>query len=474
MAEGREPVGVLERLGLHVALGRRREKGASLFALLRGVAARWGWLLAFGVYVQQITVGSIRGDSPTSTGDYLLALLGFGLLFLVCTRWPRGWSAGRQRWLTWGGVALCVGLVAWIHQRNGQPFSWGRMDIIIILLAHASLVASVAWLLTRGRLRSLRWAFMAIPLLAHHQAMKPGWRAFGDTFDPWTAVLQWPKRALDLTWIVDTPLLNFAPLYDFTWLKFVSVVLIGTFVGDRLRGAENQEAAGPRVRPTRGRGLLYAGGGLAACLLVLVGFAYDTPALLEGAGGIWRQGWLLATLAVPCGAAAWWAAGRTEQAPGDALLRYLAGFGTLLLVAGLLAEPWEGGIKKGPPATLSYYLISAAMSVLLLGVLAWAIDRRGTPRWPWGLLILNGQNPMLAYVAIRNLVAPLMGLPLLLWLGGSGPASVEAWMTQRWFHVADAGGDPLPWVLFLWGLSKTLLLAVAVALLTRGRVVWRV
>lgn len=159
---------------------------------------------------------------------------------------------------------------------------------------------------------------------------------------------------------------------------------------------------------------------------------------------------------------------RHARTPMEQLIRSLYRCGALWLVLGLCAEPFEGGISKGPPATISYYLVALGLSVLLLAVFTIWIDALGR-RKSLSLLVLNGQNPMLAYVGIRNLLAPLVMLPLLAPLAGVVPGivngSINAWA------VGLLTGSP--WMLLIWSILQTLLLAAAVAGFTRLRVVWR-
>ena len=69
------------------------------------------------------------------------------------------------------------------------------------------------------------------------------------------------------------------------------------------------------------------------------------------------------------------------------------------------------------------------------------------------LLIDNGQNPMIAYVGLGNLIRPVFGLL----------------MIDRLINVIT----PTPWLGFLRGVFYTLFLAFIVRLFTRSKLFWR-
>jgi len=118
---------------------------------------------------------------------------------------------------------------------------------------------------------------------------------------------------------------------------------------------------------------------------------------------------------------------------------------------GLLLESYEGGIKKDHP-TLSYYFVTTGLGIFTLVALGTCISHFDSRRL-WGLAIANGQNPLLAYAGISNLLAPLVAL------SGLG--------------MLLANNPDTPWLGFVGACIKTLLLALIVAMLTRRRVIWR-
>ncbi|MFN4892542.1 MAG: DUF5009 domain-containing protein, partial [Bacteroidota bacterium] len=82
--------------------------------------------------------------------------------------------------------------------------------------------------------------------------------------------------------------------------------------------------------------------------------------------------------------------------------------GAYLLLLGLSFEAFEGGIKKDP-SNYSYYFVCSGLAFVALIVLeSWQFDP--LLRSPLRYLSLQGQNPMVAYVAGSLLLLPLMTL----------------------------------------------------------------
>lgn len=158
--------------------------------------------------------------------------------------------------------------------------------------------------------------------------------------------------------------------------------------------------------------------------------------------------------------ALWFTQGRTR-------LRSIQAWGWGMLVIGILCTGL-GGIKKDP-ATLSYLLIAAAISILLYGFidglravtvqheadvqrtkdLDFEVEQKERP----GFLALVGQNPIFAYLGMTNL------LPAAVILSG-----LDAWAKSQ---------DWTPWGFAGYGLALTLALGAIVAVLSQCRIYFR-
>lgn len=121
------------------------------------------------------------------------------------------------------------------------------------------------------------------------------------------------------------------------------------------------------------------------------------------------------------------------------------------IILGLFFEPYEGGIKKDK-ATISYYFITSGMSILLIIFFSIFIDIFNKQKW-FKLLIENGQNPMIAYAGINNLIIPIFYLTGMMFLLNKYAIT--------------------PWLGFVKGLIITIFLTLAVSLFTRLKIIWR-
>ena len=530
---------------LPMAMGRRLDEGVSKLALLRTIVGRWLMLIVFAVLIHEANPPSFEGQDENARR--LLALAGFVVVFLFYARWPASVPAGVQRSLRLGtGAALLLLATAYVTQQNavaartsrpGLLFNWGQSDTIILVLAHCYLVAAVVWLFT-SRVGWLRLAIVApFLLIAHYVAISPStypdWLWMGDWSTravmhthggDWTIgqLAQSPKRALDLAlwfppltaaaatqpWLAK--LVNFAPLWDFTWYKYAWLVFPGTLVGDWVRRWSAQTRPIADASP---RDDVSAVSGTAVDPSIPTTQAIDAPLVISepirpypatlvfaltvaltvavccglrsygfktlGVGGPLGTPWAALTLGLPLLAGtAWLVLSRADATLW--LLRRLCCSGAAVLVVGLALAclPWrdshsgffEGGVSKGPPSTLSYYWTSAGLCMLLLMGLLGVLDLRPSPRRRrLGLLEANGQNPLLVYFLAHVVINALFGITIFAAFHRAGEG-------EWWSHVQSLEGlnqTTRPWSGALWGAAKTLLMAGAVWLCTRRRIYWR-
>ncbi len=76
-----------------IALGRRLQRGAGTRNLVLHIFERTFLLAFFAIYIQHIRPNIL--DPQQGTGSWLLALLGFLLLFSIFTRLPTRWSTSK-------------------------------------------------------------------------------------------------------------------------------------------------------------------------------------------------------------------------------------------------------------------------------------------------------------------------------------------------------------------------------------------
>lgn len=431
------------------ALSSRLKKGVPMWQIVAGIFGRGASLVAFAIYARHIAPWDLSKEPTVWT--HLTSLLAFAILFPIYMRLPDSWSKNAV-WFTRsaGLVAACV-LLSQLRCPDGTGFRVTRSDIILLVLSNMAVWGSLIWLLTRN---NLIWRFGAMGLVAAAiWADKVPGSWVNTVFTPQlpAAVAAFCKENFgfsDLTWF-----------YQFRFTKYLLVVLPGTIVGDLLmqwmKRSENAD--------DHGRGSLPIGLLSIFCLLVVIWMHVG----LHGR-------WVFATAisVIPLTALVHYYLSTLPTAnKTDAFLKALFGWGAFWLALGLLCEPLEGGIKKDN-STMSYYFVSTGISIMILVCFTVWIDLYRKERWFW-LLIANGQNPMLAYVGIRNLLAPVVNIiPV-------GATSLENWafsvlggevVTRNGQVVADVWRY---WRMFIWSLTKTLAFSTVVGLCTRFKIIWR-
>jgi hypothetical protein len=314
-----------------------------------------------------------------------------------------------------------VALLALLRYPGGKGFSLERSDIIIVVLANMAVFGSLLWWLTRTNLL-LRLGVLGI-LVAVRLSNMPhpveGWVS-----DIW--------RWSPLPW-----------MYRLYYLQYLFIVVPGTIAGDLLREWMGQDEANRAPAP----------GGPTAWSLP----RYSAIGLLMLCLPVWlvvglKARWLVATTltALALCAAGWWL--MSKPANGiERLFHRLFNWAVYWLALGLFFEPYEGGIKKDR-ATMSYYFVAAGCAICVLIGLSILIDVLRRRRWVQ-LLVENGQNPMIAYAGINNLIIPVLALT-----------------TANKFL---ASLDSSPWLGFAHGAIITLLLALSVSFFTKRRIFWR-
>ena len=99
----------------------------------------------------------------------------------------------------------------------------------------------------------------------------------------------------------------------------------------------------------------------------------------------------------------------------ERMLRSLFIWGSAWIALGMFLEPFEGGIKK-VPETLSYFVIVAGVTTMLLVSLTALVDGLGKRKWV-ATLIDVGHNPLMMYVIFSvlmnsalEMIPPLRGV----------------------------------------------------------------
>lgn len=478
-----------------LALTRVIELRRSAAETILHVLGRWFMLILFAVLVIHLSPVFMKSSVPNA--GRLIVIASFLLAFLFFVRWPPGTPIAAQRTIRLTALGGMVALVVAYAVRNQSSVDWAKSDRIILVLAHTYLVASIAWMLTR-RHPGIRFVVLIpLMLLAHYMQFN------GDAFasrqwlgtEPFelvspvvTAVSAGLNVPSKLTFLQGTgawetyvaPLFNLSGLWQFSWYKYLFVVIPGTIAGDWLvawstrRTISNTpfEPDAHRLRPsswtlpvvTLLAAVLFVGLRHAGYPLMTIGGPLKTPwlALLLGVPALV----LLGKCVLPTAYGSLW------------ITRRLFYLGSAFLLTGLVLAClpnvvsgngyFEGGISKGPPATLSFYFVSVGLCTFLLMALATIFDYDFNYGPLSSLLGANGQNAMLAYYFSHTVLGALTTLSIFSLFDnpfGPGVESIDDFFVN-YLKLT-------PWLLACWAAVKTLFVAVVVWSFSAMRLYWR-
>jgi len=396
-----------------LALSKKIKNGKVSWDLILQILKR-GVLLAFFAIVIQHLRPHVLSKSPDAV-TYAIALLGFGLLFLIFWRFPASFSKTRIYALRGAGYVGIAAIMALVTYPDGSGFKLSRFDIIIAVLANVSVFGSLIWIFTPGN-----WLWR-LGIMALIFAVRLATNS-GEGFIKDLGTLQ-PSG-----WV-----------FNVNFLKYLFVVIPGTIAGDMIVKMMNLKSDDPKEN-------FSSYSGLSVLLAILMaGFTLVSLVTLYN-----RWVWEGFTVGLLMLAISWYIL-RDMNGNYFAILKQLFLWGAFWFVLGFLLEPFEGGIKKDH-STMSYYFLTSGLALFFIIFSSVIIDFFSKRAW-MGLLIDSGQNPMIAYAGGGNLITPILGL-----LG------IEALMAQYF---------TTPFLGFLKGLIVTLALAYIVKLFTRYKVFWR-
>lgn len=396
-----------------LALSKKIKDGKVSWDLVFQIFKR-GLLLAFFAIIIQHLRPHVLSKSPDGI-TYAIALLGFGLLFLIFWRLPASFSKTRTYALRGAGFVGIVAVMALVTYPDGSGFKFSRFDIIIAVLANVSVAGSLIWIFTR---ENWLWRLGIMVLIFAVRLSNNS----GEGFIKDLATFQ-PSG-----WV-----------FNVNFLKYLFVVIPGTIAGDIIVKMMKLKSEDLKENFNN-----YSG--LSVLLAILVaGFTLVSLVTLYNRW-VW-EGFATGLLML---AISWYIL-RDLNGNYFAILKQFFLWGAFWFVLGFLLEPFEGGIKKDH-STMSYYFLTSGLALFFIIFASIIIDFFSKRAW-MGLLIDSGQNPMIAYAGGGNLITPILGL-----LG------IEALMGEYF---------TTPFLGFLKGLIVTLALAWIVKLFTKYKVFWR-
>lgn len=399
-------------------------------------------LIFFAIFVQHIRpyhfARNIWG-SETSYLAWLIGLLGFLILFMIYLRAPKTWPFWLRVIIKVFGWAAALSFLIFVKYPDGSGFKPERMDIIIMLLANMVFFGSIIYCLTRKNPMA-RLAVMAvfIGMRLVHMQWDISLAIGGQEAVRNIPYIQHLFNGVDYSWL--DKIWDYSPakwLYNFSWLKYLLIVLPGTIAGEQIK----EWLSSPKNKNAKINSITLVVLSILALAIVVVSLI-----------GMYTRHVFMSSMIIFALCLISWFMIRKPKNSNEKLLKNLIVWGSMWLILGLIFEPFGGGIKKDN-STLSYYFLTTGLAYYMLILFVIWIDML-KKQTLFNLLIHNGQNPMIAYVGMMNLIIPILYL-----------VHIFPWLKD----ITQA----YPWLGFLLSFSQMLLLALIVAFFTRKRLFWR-
>jgi predicted acyltransferase len=396
-----------------LAIRKKLENGISIKVIICEIITRGLLLAGFAIFIQHVKP-FVLSENP-GTLNWLTGIAGFIILFPILLRT----SGSVKPYIKWGiktaGVFLAVFLLCILRYPNGTGFLLTRSDIIILVLANVAFFGSLLWLATKDNLL-LRIGIMGVLIAIRlTQNVDGSWN-------------HWLWNSSPFPW-----------LYKLYYLQYLFIIIPGTILGDQIYKwiKENKTIS------TKGTSL-------PSSFMYTLGFLMSVIPVINVIGLFSRQ--IIATLiADTLFISAGYMIFSTANAEYEKLLKSIFNWGVYWLILGLFFEAYEGGIKKDHP-TMSYYFVTSGLAIFTYIGLSVLIDHFRKSRY-LNIIIENGQNPMIAYIAGSNFIMPILALTSV------GNLLSELLST--------------PWLGFIKGVIFTCLVALLTSFFTNKKLYWR-
>lgn len=337
------------------AMNKKISKGAGKGEIVFGLLKRWLTLMVFSLVAGNAYRIPSAGISPVLAN--LMTIAVWGALFLALTRFRFKKDAANTA-MNLAGVLLIAGIGLTISLLPGGKISREYSDVIIMILGYVSLFGGLIWLLTRNSHKA-RWSIFGI-ILAIKAAASYRPEIFSSM--PSLQGMEW--------------------IFSFSFLQYLLIAIPGSVAGDMILARKNE-------RPTEnGKGSITAA---AICLIALVFQLW----------GLFTRHIAADAAFTLCAAAVLFLTYRRKSLWTD-----IAATGFILLIAGILFDPIDGGIRKDY-CNISYLLVTSGMAMIATGVLVFLETAYGMR---FKALSECGQNPMIAYTVTGFITLPVLSL----------------------------------------------------------------
>ncbi len=392
-----------------LALTKKINNGLKTYKVFLQALERYILLAGFAIFIQHVKPYALNPNPTIFT--WLIALLGFVLIFPVLYRFPSMINKNYVYLTKFIGLLIIVILLYTLKYPDGSGFKLTRSDIIILVLANVAFFGTLIWYFTRDNLllRLGIFGFLFAFRLGHNEVgfIKEVWSF---TFFPW--------------------------LYTLYYLQYLFILIPGTIIGDYLVAyTQNKEINIVNIN----KNMLYKFCflNILITVIVLIGLQSRLTVLTLLLAAVWG---VVTYLVI-----------KDANSEIEILFKRFFNWGIYFLILGLFFEPYEGGIKKDHP-TVSYYFVTVGLAIFSLIAFSILIDVLKKGKY-LDILISNGQNPMVAYAGITNLIPPILGI--------TGLGKLLNLM------VID------PWTGFIKGLLITFILGIIVKYFTKYKIFLR-
>ncbi len=394
-------------------LTKKLESGMQRWKINLQVIQRGLVLVGFAIFVQH-TKPFVFSDNPTPL-DWFIGLISFVVLFLLLVRFPDSIKSSYSLVIKAVAAIGAIIILGMLTFPDGSGFSVTRSDIIIIVLANVALFGSLVWIYTRNNIL-LRLGILGILIaLRLTQNIDGSWNQMFWNFSP------------------------FPWMYKLYYLQYLFIVIPGTIVGDLIYSWINSSQSEELVKSGISRNeMFFLFIGMLSMIVVTVTglFVREIIAII------------IINVVIASGS---FIVLRKAENSTETLYKKLFNWGLFWLVLGFFFEAYEGGIKKDHP-TMSYYFVTTGLAIFTYIAFSILTDYFEKSKYV-GLLIDNGKNPMIAYVAGNILILPIL--------------SITTLSTNLNYLTIS------PWLGFIKGVIFTLLVAIATSYFTKKKLFWR-
>lgn len=353
-----------------LALRKYIDAESGFLAVLKIAFKRFLLLTFFALFVNHMKTWAIA-DNPTNI-EHLLSIIAFVLLFFQL------YENKNEQYKTFFLIAkivsfaLAIFLLWKLPFWKGKGFDWYKSDIIIMLLGNMAFFGIIIYFFTSKKIL-LRFGILFFILAVFLAAKEP-----------------------DDSWVKDVFKFNHIGVFYFDWvyqfyfLKYLFIVIPGTVAGEII--VEHYHTAQHKTVMKNSTNYILAILSLSLLLLNLYGL-FTRNLLFNFIGSS------ILCLVALC---------LNRFCYVENNIKKLLSYGVYFLLLGLVFEPYEGGIKKDV-STYSYYFVTSGLAFFMLSLFAVLSKQKFTNKII-NYFSLNGQNPMVAYVAGNLIVLPLLSI----------------------------------------------------------------